>query len=82
MVKYLKLLRIEQWVKNLFVFAPLFFSGNGLNVDLLIKSIFAFVIFSFAASCIYIINDYIDIEQDKKLFFSKFQITVFRRRSK
>lgn len=66
MVKYLKLLRIEQWVKNLFVFAPLFFSGNGLNVDLLIKSIFAFVIFSFAASCIYIINDYIDIEQDKK----------------
>lgn len=66
MVKYLKLLRVEQWVKNLFVFAPLFFSGNVMNTDLLIKSIFAFVIFSIAASSIYIINDYSDIEQDRK----------------
>ncbi|MGS0747421.1 decaprenyl-phosphate phosphoribosyltransferase [Halpernia sp. GG3] len=66
MVKYLKLLRIEQWVKNLFVFAPLFFSGNVMNSDLLVKSIFAFVIFSIAASSIYIINDYSDIEQDRK----------------
>lgn len=66
MVKYLKLLRVEQWVKNLFVFAPLFFSGNVMNSDLLIKSIFAFVIFSIAASSVYIINDYSDIEQDRK----------------
>ena len=66
MVKYLKLLRVEQWVKNLFVFAPLFFSGNVTNSDLLIKSIFAFVIFSIAASSVYIINDYSDIEQDRK----------------
>ena len=66
MVKYLKLLRVEQWVKNLFVFAPLFFSGNVMNSDLLVKSIFAFVIFSIAASSVYIINDYSDIEQDRK----------------
>ncbi|UOE41927.1 decaprenyl-phosphate phosphoribosyltransferase [Chryseobacterium suipulveris] len=66
MIKYLKLLRVEQWVKNLFVFAPLFFSGNILNQDLLLKSIFAFFVFSFAASAIYIINDYSDIESDRK----------------
>ena len=66
MMKYLKLLRVEQWVKNLFVFAPLFFSGNLMDSDLLVKSIFAFVIFSIAASSIYIINDYSDIEQDRK----------------
>ncbi|MCZ2084448.1 MAG: decaprenyl-phosphate phosphoribosyltransferase [Flavobacteriales bacterium] len=66
MMKYLKLLRIEQWVKNLFVFLPLFFSGNITHLDLLIKSIFAFVIFSFTASSIYIINDYSDIESDRK----------------
>lgn len=66
MTKYLKLLRVEQWVKNLFVFAPLFFSGNIMQMDLLVKSIFAFIIFSLTASSIYIINDYSDIESDRK----------------
>lgn len=66
MKKYLKLLRVEQWVKNLFVFVPLFFSGNITNLDLLTKSIFAFIIFSFAASAVYILNDYNDIEADRK----------------
>ena len=66
MMKYLKLLRVEQCVKNLFVFAPLFFSGNITNLDLLIKSFFAFAVFSLAASTVYILNDYSDIESDKK----------------
>lgn len=66
MKKYLKLLRVEQWVKNLFVFVPLFFSGNIKNLELLTKSIFAFIIFSLAASVVYILNDYNDIEADKK----------------
>jgi len=66
MKKYLKLFRVEQWVKNLFVFVPLFFSGNITNLDLLTKSIFAFIIFSLAASVVYILNDYNDIEADRK----------------
>ena len=66
MKKYLKLLRVEQWVKNLFVFVPLFFSGNIKNIDLLSKSIFAFVVFSLAASVVYILNDYNDIEADRQ----------------
>ncbi|TXF74993.1 decaprenyl-phosphate phosphoribosyltransferase [Chryseobacterium sp.] len=66
MLKYLKLLRVEQWVKNFFVFLPLFFSGNVTNTGLLIKSLFAFVIFCLAASSVYIINDYSDIESDRK----------------
>lgn len=66
MTKYLKLLRVEQWIKNLFVFVPLFFSGNITNLDLLGKSIFAFVIFSLIASAVYIVNDYSDIESDRK----------------
>lgn len=53
-------------MKNLFVFVPLFFSGNITNIDLLLKSIFAFVIFSLAASVVYILNDYNDIEADRK----------------
>jgi decaprenyl-phosphate phosphoribosyltransferase len=66
MTKYIKLLRVEQWIKNLFVFVPLFFSGNITNFDLLGKSIFAFIVFSLTASSIYIINDYSDIESDRK----------------
>ncbi|MGV0947849.1 UbiA prenyltransferase family protein [Empedobacter falsenii] len=66
MLNYLKLIRVNQWVKNLFVFLPIFFSGNLLNVDLFIESFYGFLIFSFVASSIYIINDYVDIEKDKK----------------
>ena len=66
MKKYLKLLRVEQWVKNLFVFGPLFFSGNFFHQNLLLQSFFAFIVFSLTASSIYIVNDYMDIESDKK----------------
>lgn len=66
MSKYFKLLRVEQWIKNLFVFIPLFFSGNITHLDLVYKSVFAFVVFSLTASAIYIINDYRDIESDKR----------------
>ncbi|WP_292010621.1 decaprenyl-phosphate phosphoribosyltransferase [Chryseobacterium sp.] len=66
MKKYLKLLRVEQWVKNVFVFVPLFFSGNIKNLHLLTESVFAFIIFSLAASVVYILNDYNDIEADRQ----------------
>lgn len=65
MVKYLKLLRTEQWIKNLFVFLPLFFSGNIFHLDLFLKSVFAFIVFSLVASAVYILNDYRDIEADR-----------------
>ncbi|AQX13817.1 decaprenyl-phosphate phosphoribosyltransferase [Elizabethkingia meningoseptica] len=66
MKKYLKLLRVEQWVKNLFVFLPVFFSGKIVDADLFSKSCLAFIIFSLTASTIYILNDYMDIELDRK----------------
>ena len=66
MIKYLKLLRVEQWVKNFFVFIPLFFSGNITHPHFLVKSVFAFIVFSLIASSIYILNDYKDIEADRK----------------
>ena len=66
MKNYLKLIRVEQWVKNLFVFAPLFFSGKITNTYLFYESIFAFLVFSLTASSVYIINDYFDIESDRR----------------
>jgi 4-hydroxybenzoate polyprenyltransferase len=64
MIKYLKLLRVEQWVKNFFVFIPLFFSGNITHPNFFVKSVFAFIVFSLIASSIYILNDYKDIEAE------------------
>ena len=65
MKDYLKLIRVKHYLKNLLIFFPLFFSSNLFKVDLLIKTILAFLSFSFACSIIYIINDINDKEKDK-----------------
>lgn len=62
----LKLIRPHQYIKNFFVFAPLFFAAQFMNIPLLINSVIAFFAFSLAASSIYVLNDYLDIEDDKQ----------------
>ncbi len=66
LIQILKLIRPQQWVKNGFVFLPLFFSGNLLDGPLLISTIIAFFSFSFAASSIYCLNDYKDADADRQ----------------
>ncbi|MBP9104712.1 MAG: decaprenyl-phosphate phosphoribosyltransferase [Chitinophagaceae bacterium] len=66
MTAYIKLLRPKDWAKNLFLFIPLFFAGEFTNTDKIIQLIWGFLSFSFIASSIYIINDYMDIEDDRK----------------
>lgn len=61
----IRLIRIEQWVKNLFVFIPIFFAAKAADTTLLLNVVLAFFSFSLMASCIYIVNDYVDIESDK-----------------
>ena len=63
---YLKLLRPKDWAKNLFLFIPLFFSGEFFNWNDYPNLILGFIAFSCIASSIYIINDYRDIEDDRK----------------
>lgn len=65
MRNYLKLIRPEQYVKNTFVFAPLFFGKEFMNLDMLLCAFIAFACFSVASSSIYILNDYFDINEDK-----------------
>lgn|SRR5574344_203100 len=62
----IKLLRLRQWTKNFFIFIPLFFSGQLLNIYLLLNNLIAFVSFCFIASSIYCLNDIIDINADRK----------------
>ena len=60
------LLRPYSWIKNFFIFIPLFFAREFFVDDKLFKTILAFVIFCLAASSVYILNDILDREQDKK----------------
>jgi 4-hydroxybenzoate polyprenyltransferase len=58
-------LRPRQWVKNLFVAAPVLFSKNLLNHDLLARTALAFVLFCLLSGAVYLINDIVDVEKDR-----------------
>jgi len=64
-LKLISLARPKQWMKNLFVFAPILFAGHLLNFELLLKNILAFIAFSLTSSVVYIINDIVDREADR-----------------
>ena len=59
-------IRIKHWVKNIFVFGPLVFAGKLFEVRSFALCILGFLIFCLLASSIYILNDLVDIEKDKK----------------
>jgi 4-hydroxybenzoate polyprenyltransferase len=65
-IEILKSLRPQQWIKNLFLFAPLIFSQNILNRPLLLTTIEAFVAFCLVSSAHYVFNDLRDLEEDRK----------------
>lgn len=60
-----KLIRVPQWIKNLFVLVPLVFSMNILHPNFLKNSIIAVFCFCLASSLVYIINDIVDRDADK-----------------
>jgi len=66
LTSYLKLLRIPHWIKNFFVFVPIIFSKHLFQTEYFISVLTAFFTFSFASSMIYVFNDLLDIEYDKK----------------
>ena len=62
MISIIKLIRPQQWVKNFFIFLPLFFDGKILDFNRLLGVIVMFFVFSLAASGVYCFNDVHDIE--------------------
>lgn len=62
---YILSLRPWQWIKNLLVFAPIFFAGTALNLTDLATSALVFVVFCVVSSSIYVWNDIKDIEADR-----------------
>lgn len=61
---YFDLIRVPQWIKNLFVFVPLLFSMHLFESDYFLISLKGFFVFCLASSFIYIINDIVDLEAD------------------
>ena len=61
----LNLIRIKDWLKNIILFLPLIFSGYLFNFSIYNNLILGFITFSLVSSCIYILNDILDIDRDK-----------------
>ena len=59
-----RLLRLNQWIKNVFIFAPIVFAQKVFDGRSLIKVTVGAFLFCMLTSCIYIINDIVDVEKD------------------
>ncbi|KJR36127.1 decaprenyl-phosphate phosphoribosyltransferase [Vibrio navarrensis] len=69
----IRLMRPKQWVKNTFVLAPLVFSGTFNSITSVVDALLAFTFFSLASSATYVLNDYNDIESDRRHPVKRFQ---------
>src|SRR4029079_17173095 len=61
----LRLMRPQQWVKNLLVYLALIFARRVADLPAVGRVTVAFVVFCLAASAIYILNDLMDRERDR-----------------
>ncbi|WOH56089.1 UbiA family prenyltransferase [Bradyrhizobium sp. BWC-3-1] len=62
---WIRLMRVHQWIKNALVFVPLL-TAHKLEIAALVQAMGAFFAFSFAASAVYLLNDLVDLEADRK----------------
>jgi decaprenyl-phosphate phosphoribosyltransferase len=63
---YLQLARPHQYIKNGFVWLPIFFAGKLGDLGALEQTLIAFAAFCLAASGVYVLNDLKDIEEDRR----------------
>ena len=66
MSSILKLIRPQQWLKNVFVLIPMFFGGSLLDPGDIRASVLTFMAYSFVASSDYCFNDINDVEADRR----------------
>ena len=63
---YVKLARPKQYVKNGFVWIPLFFGLKLNDLQAVLYTFWAFVAFCLTASAVYVLNDLVDVQEDRK----------------
>jgi 4-hydroxybenzoate polyprenyltransferase len=61
----IKSMRPRQWTKNVFVLAPLVFDRQLTNVTALTRSVAGMLLFCLISSCVYVLNDIMDVESDR-----------------
>ena len=66
MTVFVQLIRLRHWIKNLFVFAPLIFSLRFLDPSSLWRSTLTFLAFCLSSSGVYIFNDIVDRDEDRR----------------
>lgn len=64
-LQIVRAMRPHQWVKNLFVLAPLVFAERALFAEDFLRAAVAFGLFSALSGCVYILNDIVDVEGDR-----------------
>lgn len=66
LLQTVRLLRPKQWTKNLLAFAALLFTGGLLDPNRLGPTLLVFAALCLASSAIYVFNDLLDVERDRK----------------
>ncbi len=64
-VAIFKAMRLHQWMKNLLVFVPLMAAHQYGDVSRDVLALMAFVVFSLTASSVYLLNDLVDVQDDR-----------------
>lgn len=68
---WLRALRVHQWVKNALIFMPLLAAHQFTKVDNLRDVLIAFLAFGLCASSVYVLNDILDLKDDRCHKFKK-----------
>lgn len=63
---HLKAIRLHQWIKNLLVFLPALLGHAILQPEVLYHSVLAFFAFGLCASSVYVVNDLLDLDSDRR----------------
>jgi 4-hydroxybenzoate polyprenyltransferase len=62
---WMKQLRLHQWLKNFLIFVPLVAAHQVSSLALLSNAVLAFFLFSLCASSVYLLNDLLDLNEDR-----------------
>ena len=63
---WVRAMRLHQWAKNVLVFVPAVASHRLLDLDILLSSVIAFLAFGLCASGTYLLNDLLDLDDDRQ----------------